>query len=104
MINKSLVDKLMNSNRIRNLGLKEGTVIEILESYDSIILDTLLENGVVNLGNGITIDVVHLLDRVHTLRGIPYPNTRKFKLKVTLDDNLYNRIADYYNKLKEDIL
>lgn len=102
--NRAILDSLMESPRIRNLGLKEETISDILKVYNNIIIDILLENGTIDLNNGIVLDVVHLLDRVHTLRGINYPNTRKFKLRVTLTDELYKKIEDYYNKLKEDIM
>lgn len=104
MDNKSLVDELMNTKKVKSLGLKRESVVEILESYSDIALDKLLENGHVELGNGLIIEVVQLLERVHVLRGVTYKSSRKYKLKLTMEDKIYNRIEEYYNKLKEDIM
>lgn len=103
MKSNSLVDKLVNDSSIRRLGLKKESVLDIINSYNDIILDTLLENGSVSLDNGIIIEIVQLLDRVHVLRGVSYKSSRKYKLKLTMEDKIYSKIEEYYDKLQEDI-
>ena len=99
----NVIDKLMNSPRIKNLGLKKESVIDILRDYNEIALNNLLENGHIELGNGMIIEVVQLIDRIHVLRGTPYKSSRKYKLKLTMEDNIYQKIEEYYTKLQEDI-
>lgn len=101
--NTDILDKLMNSPRVKNLGLKKDSIIDILKNYNDIAFDSLLENGYINLGNGMILEVVQLTDRVHVLRGVSYCSTRKYKLKLTLEDEPYNKIEEYYNKLQEAI-
>lgn len=101
--NNSVIDKLMISPRIKNLGLKRETVIDILKEYNDVAFNTLLENGHIELGNGMIIEVVQLIDRVHVLRGTPYKSNRRYKLKLTMEDVVYKKIEEYYNKLQEEI-
>jgi hypothetical protein len=104
MKDNNVIDKLMNSPRIKNLGLKKETVVDILKTYNEVAFNTLLENGHIELGNGMIIEVVKLIDRVHVLRGTPYKSSRRYKLKLTMEDIVYKRIEEYYNKLQEEIL
>lgn len=104
MKDNKVLDKLMSNNRIKSLGLKKESIIDILKAYESIAVDHLLENGFIDLGNGITIEVVPLIDRVHVLRGIAYKSSRKYKLKISMEDSIYERVESYYDKLREDIL
>ena len=104
MKSNDVLDKLMQSPRIKSLGLKRESVIDILKTYEDIAFTTLLENGRFELGNGMNLEVVQLLDRVHVLRGIPYKSSRKYKLKLTMEDTLYKKIEDYYEELKEEIM
>lgn len=104
MQDNRLLDELMKKPEIKNLGLRKEIIVNILKGYNDIAFDFLLENGYVSLGNGMNFEVVQLTDRVHVLRGVPYSSTRKYKLKVTLDDTPYNKIEEYYKKLQEDIL
>lgn len=99
----NLLDDLMNSPKIRSIGLKKETVSGILKEYDSIILSHLLDNGYIDLGNGLMIEIVRLTDRVHVLRGVPYKSSRRYKLKLNMDESIYTKIKDYYDKLEEDI-
>lgn len=102
--NPDVLSKLMKSHRVRSLGLKEESLTSIIDSYESALLETLLDNGHIDLGNDIILEVVPLIDRVHVLRGVAYKSNRKYKLKITMGDELYERIENYYDKLKEDIL
>lgn len=99
-----VLSKLMNSPSVKNIGLKQEAVTNILKAYNDIAIESLLENGYIELGNGMIIEVVQLVDRVHVLRGTPYKSTRKFKLKLTLEDRFYKKIEEYYDRLKEEIL
>lgn len=103
MKNSAVVDKLMNSPRVRSLGLKREIILDILKTYSDISLEYLLENGSIELGNGMIIEVVQLLDRVHVLRGTTYRSNRKYKLKLTMEDTIYKKIENYYDKLQEEI-
>lgn len=103
MKENNILDKLMETPRIKNLGLKKGSILNILEAYNNIAFDYMLENGYVELGNGMTLEIVQLSDRVHVLRGIPYKNSRKYKLKLTMEDTVYRKIEEYYSKLQEEI-
>lgn len=103
MSNNIHLDKLMELSRIRNLGIKKEAVHTILQLYEDIVFRTLLENGHIELENGIIVDVVQLLDRVHVLRGVSYKSSRKYKLKLTMEDKIYKRIEEYYDTLKESI-
>lgn len=100
----NMIDILMKEPQIKNLGLKRESIIDILSSYNNIVMKNLLDNGNIELGNGMVLEVVQLLDRVHVLRGVPYKNSRKYKLKLTMGDNIYKMIEEYYDKLQEDIL
>lgn len=100
---KAILDTLMNDPKIRNLGLKEEIVSSIIESYSNIAIEELLNNGYLSLNNGMYFEVVKLTDRVHVLRGVPYQSTRKYKLKLSMDESLYSKIEKYYDKLQEDI-
>lgn len=104
MKDDKILESLMNSPRIKSLGLKRESVVDILNTYNSIVLDTLLDTGHVELSNGMIIEVVKLLDRVHVLRGISYKSSRKYKLKLTMEDILYRKIEEYYDRLGEDIV
>lgn len=104
MKENEILDKLMQSPRVKSLGLKRESVLDILDAHEDIIFTTLLDNGRIELGNGIVIEVVQLLDRVHVLRGISYKSSRKYKLKLTMDNTVYDKIEEYYDKLQEDIL
>lgn len=94
----------MNDPKIRNLGLREEIVASIIQSYSDRAIKVLLDNGYINLDNGMYIEVVKLTDRVHVLRGVPYQSTRKYKLKLSMDESLYNKIEKYYDALQEEIL
>ena len=98
------LESLMNSPRIKSLGLKKESVIDIVNTYHSIVLETLLDTGHVELSNGMIIEVVKLIDRVHVLRGVSYKSSRKYKLKLTMEDILYKKIEEYYDRLGEDIV
>lgn len=104
MKNNKIVDDMMSSTKIKNLGLKRESLEEILDIYSQCLVNNLLENGYIQLDNGFNIEVVLLLDRVHVLRGIQYKSNRKYKLKLTMEENIYKQIESYYDKLKEDIL
>ena len=103
-MSNAVLDTLMNSPRIKNLGLKKESVAEMLQSYSDLVIESLLENGHIDLFNGMSLDVVQLTSRVHVLRGVPYKSSRKYKLKLTINDNVYKKIEEYYDKLGEDIL
>lgn len=97
------ISKMMEHPSIRNLGLKDEIISLIVSIYDSVVLDDLLENGHIELDNGMNIEIVKLLDRVHVLRGISYQSNRKYKLKLTMEDALYKRIEEYYDSLLKEI-
>lgn len=103
MKDNGIIEKLMNSPRIKSLGLKREAVEDIIKSYDNIMIDTLLENGHVELDSGLIIEIVRLLSRVHVLRGISYESNRKYKLKLTMEDSIYKKIEEYYDRLQEEI-
>lgn len=98
-----ILDGMMESSTISKLGLTRSAVKSILDSYHDAMLKTLLEEGHIELSNGMIIEVVELLDRVHVLRGITYNSSRKYKLKLTMEDNVYKDIESYYEKLREEI-
>ena len=104
MKDNGVLSKLMESPRVKSLGLTQESVSDILQSYDDIVFNTLLQNGYIELGNGLIIEIVYILDRIHVLRGIPYKSSRKYKLKLTMEDQVYKKIEEYYDKLQEEIL
>ena len=104
MINSKILSTLSSNPDIKRLGLSESSLVAILDSYNDILIDNLLENGRIEVGNGLIIEVVKLLDRVHVLRGTTYKSNRKYKLKLTMEDRVYDKIESYYNKLQEDIM
>lgn len=101
---EDVLNKLMKHPKVRNLGLKPEAVKAILKAYNDVATTALLENGHIELGNGIIIDVVQLINRVHVLRGTTYQSSRKYKLKLTMEDRMYKKIEEYYDRLQEDIL
>lgn len=103
MRNEQLLNRLMETPRIRNLGLKKEIVSSIIDSYDDIVLSILLENGHIELDSGMNMEVVKLTDRVHVLRGVSYKSNRKYKLKLTMENRVYDKIEEYYEKLNEEI-
>lgn len=103
MRDEKIIERLMNTKSIRNLGVKKEIVESIIQSYNDIALTELLDKGHIELSNGMNIEVVKLIDRVHVLRGIPYKSNRKYKLKLTMEDILYKKIEAYYDKLQEEI-
>lgn len=103
MKDNTTITKLMQSPRIKNLGLKQEAIVDILRIYNDILLNELFENGRLEVGNGMTLEVVQLLDRVHVLRGVSYKSSRKYKLKLTMEEDLYQKIEEYYDRLKEEI-
>lgn len=103
MKNSDLLSKLMQTPRIKSLGLKEESVSDILSAYANIAFETLLENGKLDVGEDITLEIVQLVERVHVLRGVRYPANRKYKLKITMEDDLYKKIESYYERLREEI-
>lgn len=103
-ISNDVLDKLMKNSRIKSLGLKRESILDILRVYEELAFQSLLENGRYEVGNGMNLEVVQLLDRVHVLRGIPYKSSRKYKLKLTMEEDIYKRIESYYDTLKEDIM
>ena len=104
MRDERVIEKLMNTPNIRNLGIKREVIECIINNYNELVLDELLSRGHIELNNGMNIEVVRLIDRVHVLRGVSYKSNRKYKLKLTMEDILYKKIEDYYNKLQEEIL
>lgn len=104
MKDNKVLETLMNSPRVKSMGLKQESVSDILKIYDNIVIDALLENGHIELSNGMIIEIVKLLDRVHVLRGVSYKSSRRYKLKLTMEDFLYRKIEEYYDRLGEDIL
>lgn len=103
MSENTLIDHMMSHPRIKSLGLKKEAISDILKVYNDVTFSSLLENGHIELGNGMIIEVVKLIDRVHVLRGIPYKSSRKYKLKLTMEDIIYKQIEEYYDKLQEEI-
>lgn len=103
MNNDRIINTLMADSKIKNLGLKEELVSSIIRSYEDLVVDELLDKGYIYLNNGMNIEIVQLTDRIHVLRGIPYQSSRKYKLKLTMDGKLYDRIEEYYERLKEEI-
>lgn len=103
MSDDQVLNKLMKTSTVRNLGLKEERVKEILDTYHKVLLDELLDNGHVELSNGMNLEIVRLTERVHVLRGIAYSNQRKYKLKLTMMDELYEQVEKYYDDLQEII-
>ena len=103
MNNEELVDRLVNSPSIRNSGLKREFIEKILDSYRDHLVDIMLENGYINLGNGFIIEIVKLTERVHVLRGVSYKSSRKYKLKLSMEESIYKKIESYYEGLCEDI-
>lgn len=103
MINEKVLDSLMNDPSIRRARTDKDSIIKIIDIYNEMLLESLLENGRIELGNGLIIEVVKLLDRVHVLRGTTYKSNRKYKLKLTMEDRVYEKIESYYNKLLEEI-
>lgn len=104
MKDNKVLEALMNSPRVKSMGLKQESVSDILKIYNNIVIDALLENGHIELSNGMIIEIVKLLDRVHVLRGVSYKSSRRYKLKLTMEDFLYRKIEEYYDQLGEDIL
>jgi len=104
MKDNQLVDKLMQSPKVRRLGLKKDSVLDILKTYNDIAFDALLEQGHLEVGNGMILEIVQLLDRVHVLRGVPYKSSRKYKIKLTMEQSVYEAIENYYDTLQEEIL
>lgn len=100
----SVLDKVMANPKIKNLGLKKEVISSILNIYNEITFHSLLENGHIDLDNGMSIDIVKISDRIHVLRGITYKSHRKYKLKLSMEEYVYKRIEDYYDKLQEEIL
>lgn len=98
------LERFMNSPKIKNLGITKETAVEILKEYNDVALNVLLEQGYIELGNGLQIEIIKILDRVHVLRGIAYKSTRQYKLKISMDENIYKKVDDYYTSLMEDIL
>ena len=103
MKNEKISKALMETPTIRNLGIKEEIVDSIINSYNDILLKVLLDSGFVNLDNGMHIEIVKLTERVHVLRGVTYQSNRKYKLKLTMEEELYKKIEDYYDRLQEEI-
>ena len=103
MKENEVINNLMKDPSIRRLGLKKDSVVSILKAYSDLALESLLENGNIELGNGLYIDIVKLTDRVHVLRGVPYNSSRKYKLKLTMDNTVYQKIEDYYDALQREI-
>lgn len=104
MKDNEILDELMQSAIVKSLGLKKEVVLSILKTYNDVAFNNLLENGHLELGNGMIVEVVQLIDRVHVLRGVPYKSSRKYKLKLTMEDTVYKKIEDYYDQLKQEIL
>lgn len=103
MNNKELLDRLMEDSKIKRSGLTPEVIKYIIKTYNDTSLDMLLENGHVELGNDMILEVVQLTDRVHVLRGTPYKSNRKYKLKLTMEDTVYKKIEEYYDRLKQEI-
>lgn len=97
------VENFLQHPKIVNLGIKKESLIALLKLYNDITLRKLLENGRIEIGNGMILEVVQLLDRVHVLRGTPYSSNHKYKLKLTMEESIYKTIENYYNKLEEEI-
>lgn len=96
-----LLNTLLEDSQIKNSGLKKEFIASILKKYNDIMIDHLLQYGSVEVGNGFYLEVIPLTDRVHVLRNTVYKNNRKYKLKLTMDDEVYTKISEYYDELKE---
>ena len=93
---KETFDRLMSSSSVvKNKGLSEEDVRNLIHDYQEALFNTLLENGYVNFSEAITVEIVRLTPRKHVLRGVTYYNDkRRYKLKVTFWDSFGKRIAD----------
>lgn len=101
--NDKVITELMSSPIIKSLGIRQDVVENILDTYHDIVLKQLVAAGHIELSNGMNLEVVKLTNRVHVLRGVSYQNTRKYKLKLTMDEDLYAKVEKYYETLLRDI-
>lgn len=97
------IERFIESPKIKNLGITRETALDILKEYNDVAIGVLLENGYIDLGNGLHLEIVKISDRVHVLRGTVYKSTRQYKLKATMGEDIYKRVDEYYNSLLEEI-
>ena len=103
MRDEKIIERLLEDKGIKGSSIKKEVVRYIIDKYNEATINELLSKGHIELSNGMNIEIVRLIDRVHVLRGVSYKSNRKYKLKLTMEDNLYNAIESYYDKLQEEI-
>lgn len=93
------ISKLKNSKIVRGIGLTEDTVRSLVEEYHNLVIASILENGYYSAGENLCIEVVPITPRIHVLRNKTYRSTRRYKLKITIGDDIYKKIEESYDSL-----
>lgn len=99
---KEILDTMMASDIVKSKGFSEETVQSLIDSYHDSVTKVLTENGYVQLSEDLRVEVVRLQKRKHVLRGQPYYNHRKYKLKTKMSYEYYERIAESFASFLED--
>ena len=99
-----LIEKLHKSFTLKNLSLKSSTIDTVIKEYNKAFMNILLEDGCIDINNGLHLEVVQLEKRIHVLRGIAYEGTRDYKLKATMSNEFYKKLDEYYSDLKKGLL
>ena len=77
---------------------------EVCKQLAKIFIDSvheiLLDQGQVNVTDQIKLKIVPIKARTHTLRGIKYESKRLYKLRPSLEQELYQQIEDEYLKFR----
>lgn len=95
-------DLMMESPIVKSKKLTPEEVSKLINAYLESVNKVLLDYGVAQVSDDFKLEIVKLKSRNHVLRGKPYHNWRKYKLKVTTSWGYYENIEKVFNELLED--
>lgn len=84
------------------ITIGEGDVDDVSKAFISSISDMLGESPSFYIKGFGTVSVVILAKRNRVLRGVTYPSSTRYKLKISMDTDLYDTIDRVYSEFIED--
>lgn len=96
-----LIESVLKDKRLKDLNLSEDTLKRIIDVYYDNFLDTLVDCGKVDYQDKFRVSIYALTPRIHVLRGKAYDSTKRYKLKLSIDSTIHNRISEVYDEYKE---
>ena len=95
------MESVLNDKRLKDLHLSSEDLQKIIDVYYDNFLNTLVDCGKVDYKDHFRVSIYALTPRIHVLRGKAYDSTKRYKLKLSIDSTIHNRISEVYDEYKE---